>query len=293
MQLRKQIKGIQSNNFDLLEAGPMQIARIPESIEINSAVDQDISDLRDKLNCIHDSAIDEINEYGIYLEMRDSHTDADEAQTQLDRDIDRAIMDEDIMAFRNKLNDISKQIVTIKAKPALRKYITYVTSAAAVVILLIAGTLILNLNSKSVDNQAYAGLFQPYEAVSVTRGPAEDEDKIRNTAIDLYNQGDFLQAGNLLDAIIEKGETSKLIRVYAGACALQNGDPDKGIEYLANWDATEPTFIDAQWFLAGCYLNKNEWEKALGILEKLVSDEYFKNYPYPAEKLVRKLHRQH
>jgi tetratricopeptide (TPR) repeat protein len=314
MHLRKQIKSIQANNYDLLEAGPMQIAGMPESMEVKTGTDRDINDLRDKLNRIHEAilnnesdtgmdstldehfqtvpdAIDEITEYGIYQEMRNDLAGTDGVPTQLDRDIGKAIMQEDVISLRNKLDLINKRVITTKtAKPVIRKYLVYASSAAAV---LIAGTLILNLNNKAGDSKAYAGLFQPYEAVSVTRGPAGNEDKIRNTAIELYNQGDFLQAGNLLDAIIENGETSKLLRVYAGACALQNGDPDKGIKYLANWDETEPTFIDAQWYLAGCYLNKNEWEKALGILEKLVNNDYFKNYPYPAEKLIRKLHRQH
>jgi len=157
---------------------------------------------------------------------------------------------------------------------------------------MIGGTMLFRQSSFNSTDSGFTGLFQSYEAVSVTRGTADNEDKIRNTAIELYNEGDFVQAGNLLDAIIETGEASQLIRVYAGACALQNGDPDKGIRYLSDWDPTEPTYIDAQWFLAGCYLDKNERGSALAILEDLVKNESFKKYSYPAEKLIRKLHRQ-
>lgn len=288
MQLRQQIKGIQIENTDILEAGPMQIAWMPEIAGIQEGCNRDFNDSLAELNEVHAADSNQRSDAGI--EMLEEET----LQTHFQKGIDKAILQEDIMALRTKLNQISKRyFAATRSTPTLRKYFIYASSAAAAVIMLITGTIALKLSSNSGTDQAYAGMFQTYEAVSVTRGPAENDDKIRNAAIELYNEGDFVQAGNLLDAIIENGEASQLIRVYAGACALQNGDPDKGILYLANWDKTEPTYIDAQWFLAGCYLYKEKWEKALGILEDLVKIESFQKYTYPAEKLIRKLHRQH
>ncbi|MFH0761701.1 MAG: hypothetical protein V2A67_09395 [Bacteroidota bacterium] len=288
MQLRRQIKGIQAKNSDLLDAGPMEVARIPELVELHKGINLDIIDSLDELSEIPTAGSNQGADEGFGMNEEEL------SQAHLHKDVNKAIMQEDVMALRTKLSQISKLIFAARrSTPTLRKYIIYASSAAAVVIMLITGTVILKQSSNSGTDQAYAGLFQPYEAVSVTRGPAENVDIIRNTAIELYNEGDFLQAGNLLDAIICNGETSKLIRVYAGACALHNGDSDKGINYLANWDRTEPTYIDAQWFLAGCYLDKKEWGKALSILEDLVKNEYFKNYTYPAEKLIKKLHKQH
>jgi len=299
MRLRQQIRDIQVKNLDILEAGPMQIARFTNSQEQAAELDQDIANLRTKLDHIHDRVgttdnQEESSEYGVYLEVRESLADEKESGTQLDLEIETAILEEDIMILRSKLDEISKQVIPTKTvQPRFRRYIAYVSASAAVLVLLVAGALILNFSKNSFDSSSYVGLFKPYEGVSVTRGPAEEEDKIRTTAIELYNQGEFLQAGNLLDVIIKNGETSKLIRVYAGACALQNGKPDKGINYLSGWDETEPTYFDAQWYLAGCYLLKDEWEKALAILERLVNDDNFKNYPYPAGKLIKKLQKNY
>lgn len=288
MQLRQQIKGIQTENTDILEAGPMQIAWMPEIAGIEEGINRDFNDSLAELNDVHAADSNQKSDAG--LEMLEEEA----VQTPFQMGVNKAILQEDVMALRTKLNQISKRyFAATRSTPTLRKYFIYASSAAAVVIMLITGADALKQNSRSGTDQAIAGMFQTYEAVSVTRGPAENDDKIRNTAIELFNEGDFIQAGNLLDAIVENGEPSQLMRVYAGACALQNGEPDKGILYLANWDQTEPTYIDAQWFLAGCYLYKDEWEKALGILEDLVKNESFQKYTYPAEKLIKKLHRQH
>lgn len=287
MDLRQQLKNIQAQNTDILEAGPMQIAPM-KMTNLHEEKERNFKDVLEQCHEVLASGLDQRPDAELEL-IEDVKT-----ESSFEKGVNKAILQDDIMALRVRLHQISKlYLAPQRSTPSLRKYLIYASSAAAVVIMLIAGTLTLNQRSSSGTDQAYAGLFQTYEAVSVPRGPVETSEKIRNTAIELFNDGDFVQAGNLLDAIISNGETSRLIHVYAGACALQNGDPDKGIHYLADWNPTEPTYIDAQWFLAGCYLSKNEPEKALSILEELIKNESFKKYSYPAEKLVKKLLRQH
>jgi predicted Zn-dependent protease len=287
MQLRKHLKDIRDRNPEILEAAPMQVSRVTETPDSTNIINLDFHDSLNELNRAYSTVSHPLSQTDSeWTEDADSHSSLQFA-------IDKAIMQEDVMALRTRLTQFSKRFFSTKrSTPQLRKYLIYATSAAAALIMMIGGTMLFRQSSFNSTDSGFTGLFQSYEAVSVTRGTADNEDKIRNTAIELYNEGDFVQAGNLLDAIIETGEASQLIRVYAGACALQNGDPDKGIRYLSDWDPTEPTYIDAQWFLAGCYLDKNQRGSALAILEDLVKNESFKKYSYPAEKLIRKLHRQ-
>jgi len=311
MQFRRQLETIGAENQDLLSTSPMEVVTFPEP-EVNRAImDQDVIALRNQLNRIHSGIMEELeaagtpgyagidgaiinqdaltlqNELKSFIERRESGADQP-ADDKLILEIDKAIMQEEVMELRDKLVSIGEKVTGVKTMvPQKTSVLTIVTRAAAILIFLVAGGIfLLQMNGSSTS-----GMFDNYSSRSVTRGTVDNSDKIFNVALGLYDKGDYKGAGNLFDGLLENEDAPVIMKVYAGHCALENGDPDKGINILSTIPQDEPVYIDAQWFLAGCYLRKEQTAEAKQILENLSTTEKIENYPYPIEKLLKKLQR--
>jgi tetratricopeptide (TPR) repeat protein len=310
MQFRRQLETIGAENEDLLRTSPMEVVMFPEP-EVNLAImEQDVIALRNQLNKIHTGIMEELeaervpgyagiddaiinqdalalqNELKSFIERRESGDPQLQSNDNLDIEIDKAIMQEEVMELRNKLVSISEKVTGVKViAPQKTNVLTMVTRAAAVLVFLVAGGIFL----LQMNNSSTSGMFDNYVSRSASRGPAVADEKIVNVALGLYEKGEYQGAGSLFDGLIENPEAPAILKVYAGHCALENGDADKGIRLLSTIADDEPFFIDAQWYLAGCLIRKDQTAEATQILEKLSQTEKIENYPYPIEKLLKKL----
>jgi hypothetical protein len=317
MQFRKQLEIIEANNPDLLEASPMEVASFFEPEVDRAILEEDVISLRNQLNRIHASIIDNIDASEIpgYTNLEEAIVNQDAVVLQaelkefnnsrlamtlpeelesnkLSREIDRALLEEDVMELREKLevigNKVTEKTIEVNSR---RRVLTTITSVAAVLTFVLAGTFVLMQNSNIAGNQRFTGMFENYTSISESRGPVDAVDKITNSAVQLYNDKQYLLGGSLFDGILEQNDTDEVLKVYAGHCALENDDPDKGIRYLSSITPEAPTYIDAQWYLAGCYLRKDQPSVALDIIDKLSKNENIDRYSYPIEKLLKKLRR--
>ncbi|HBB92736.1 MAG: hypothetical protein A2X22_04505 [Bacteroidetes bacterium GWF2_49_14] len=316
MQFRKQLEMIQTDNPDLVKDSPMEVARFFEP-EIDRAIlEEDVMSLRNQLSRIHASIIDDVDASEIpgYAIIEEAIINQDAVVLQaelkeftnsrlsgalpeelegikLSREIDQALLEEDVMELREKLTAIGDQVTgKTLVVSSRRKIITTITSIAAVLTFLISGTIVLMQNPTISGNQRLSGMFENYGSISESRGPVDAVNKITNTAVHLYNNKQYPLAGPLFDVYLEQNDSDdEVVKVYAGHCALETNDPDKGIRYLSSITSEAPAYIDAQWYLAGCYLRKDQPAVAIDIIEKLSKNDKIDRYPYPIEKLLKKL----
>lgn len=298
LSFRRQLERIGIKNSELIQSAPMVIAE-DLNPEVDQAIlEQDIMALRDQLNRIHTSVIEEADlvavngdssaiEEFVHAELQN----VDYESSQFMQDVDQSIMQEDVMSLRSKLNEIGNRTVTTKKTTTVRrKVLAYASTAvAAVFVLLVAGAIFLNQTSGTISSdRMISKYFQSYDGIGNKRGPSEDGNRVIELGIQKYNKGEYVNALELFEACISVENRNETILLYAGSSALLTNDPDKALRYFEHWDENSPVFEQVEWYSAGCYLKKNENEKAKAILNKISLDPEH-NYFNEASEILKKI----
>ncbi|MDD4645787.1 MAG: hypothetical protein PHY99_07345 [Bacteroidales bacterium] len=315
INFRLQLEKISNDNSALAQVAPMVIAEeLPPDMD-HAILEQDIMALRDQLNRIHTVVIEEVDPFEIpeysgveqailqqdslklnqelyaYEELiKSDGNQIDDESILLSHDIDRAIMQEDIMSLRATLNDLGDGMVNSKKKISLPKRTFAISTAiAAVFVLLFAGSLILNQNSGSIGSErSFNKYFQSYDGIGNKRGPSEVGNRIVELGIQKYNKGEYANALELFEACISDDNKTETVLLYAGSSALLTGNPGKALGYFSNWDENSPIFEQVQWYTAGCYLKQKDMEKTKAILKK-ISEDPENTYYNEAIELIKKI----
>lgn len=300
LNFRLQLKKIGRNNSELVHAAPMVIAEAPTPEIDHAILEQDVMALRDQLNRIHTSVIEEVDPIEIEGYSGIEHAILNQDSLALNRElgvfedivsgnqliqggelsllnqkVDKAILQEDVMSLRGTLSEIGEMAVASKKTISIqRKVITYASSAvAAVFILLIGSAILFNQNSGSLNSErTFSKYFQPYDGIGTKRGLSEESDGVIQLGIEKYNKGEYANALEVFDACISNDNRSQTVLFFAGSSALNLGDPDKALSYFANWDVNSPVIEQVEWFTAGCYLKKGDFESLRAILKKISED---------------------
>ncbi len=301
INFRLQLERIGIKNSELVHSAPMVLTE-EFTPEIDKAIlEQDIIALRDQLNRIHNSFNEEVISADELLEF--AQTDLsnlsdtykhDSNLSGLIQDIDKAIMQEEVMSLRSKLEKIGeasfsgRKIVTLR-----RRMITYASSAiAAVFLLVVGGAIFLNQQSSLslTSERTFARYFQSYDGISNRRGPSEDGKSVIELGIQKYNKGEFADALAVFEACMSDNNSNQTVLLYAGSSALFIGDPDKALRYFDKWDSNAPYYDEVQWYTAGAYLKKNDVTKAKTILAEIASDpghDYYKKANYVLKSVTK------
>jgi tetratricopeptide (TPR) repeat protein len=315
LNFRIQLEKISAENAELVRATPMVIAEELTSEIDHAIIEQDVMALRAQLNRIHTSVMEEVDpveimgysaieqailnqdsqalnrELGVFEElMLNDKIVQDNELFHLSQNVDRAILEDDVMNLRTTLNELGKRAVPGRRTiPIRRKVITYASAAVAAVFLMVIGSsLFFNANSGTLtSDRVFSKYFQAYDGIGNKRGPSEESDRIIDLGIQKYNKGEFANALELFEASMGNSHTNETILLYAGSSSLITGDPDKALRYFANWDENSPIFEQIEWYTAGCYIKKNDLEKAQAILKK-ISGEPEHNYYTQATVILQK-----
>lgn len=317
LNFRLQLEKIGINNSKLIQSAPMIIADEIPDID-NAILEQDVMALRDQLSRIHTSVAEEIDpvmipgyqgierailnqdptalnrELNAFDELVMSDSSEDEAfMAELSQEIDRAIMQEDVLALRSVLDEIGQRAIPSKRVIPLRKKVLAITSTAvaAVFICVFAGTMLLNNTAGSLTSErTFSKYFQPYEGIGTKRGASDDTNQYIELAFHQYNSSQFADALPLFEACLNDPANEarrEVLALFAGSSAMQTGDIDKAIGYFENWDSNSPNINQVEWYLIGCYLRKGDLDKAKSLATK-VSQESDHSFKSNAGTLLKK-----
>lgn len=156
-------------------------------------------------------------------------------------------------------------------------------AAASVIIFFTAGYLLFFMAPEPQD--LYVRYYEPYPAVSIQRGKA---DQVSNPLM-LYSRGHYEQAIEAFTAS-PIPDDKPLHYLYLGNAWLQVNDTDKAIQtFNILKDVTDDQILQqhAQWYLAMCYLKKEDMEKTKAILKEIIAGQSI--YTRQAEELYEKL----
>jgi len=192
----------------------------------------------------------------------------------LRKDINDAIIEEDIIGLRNNLNEI------VNIQPTFVKKINnpFIYSAIAAVIILIvviANIYIFPLGQMD-KNEVFQSYYTAYPAIMSFRSPVDQTEieKILYEAFNYYDDGKYGMASKYFKQVLEKDSTNYMSQFYLSICEIEKNNLSEAEEYLNDLILKKNHILweQSHWYLALVYLKQNEIIKAENILKKIVNE---------------------
>lgn len=276
--------------------------------EIDMAIaESDIMGLRASLGEImgvetsHTRSVNEIDDY-ITGSLDDSELASFEdellsnpglvAEIKLNKEINEAIGEDDVMALRRSLQSIrhdetqnDKEQRGFSA-PRRKQYMWY--AAASLALLLAIGGLIRTKNY--TNTQVYAEFYQPYSGLSnISRSAASNNGELMNQAVVNIESGDNKAALSQLSQILSKDSENYTANFYSGLAYQADDENTKAIEAFNKViQHGDNLFVEqSEWYIGMCYLNNEERDKAIAQFRKIVAENGY--YSSQARSILNRL----
>jgi hypothetical protein len=274
-----------------------------------AGAETDIMNLRASLNEIqknefhsHTSSIEEIENY-INNELSEEELASFEAELtsnyslneeiKLIKNIDKALIESDVMQLRSKLQGIAHQIASEKrtersfsGKIRLRSAVV-ISSIAASLILLLGITGLLSRHSSQED--IYQKFYNRYETAGIVRAASLSADQTLSIALQKFDNKEYKAALDLFAEVISNDQSNMAGHFYSGVALQETGKYQNAIQqYQTVITNKDNLFMEqAQWYIGLCYLQSNENKKAYKIFRKIATNEGF--YQQKADAILQKI----
>jgi hypothetical protein len=211
-------------------------------------------------------------------------------ELELRERLNEAIRETEILDFRKQLDLVFETSGVETEKGHAQKYSRrrLVLSLSAGLIILI-GILVVSPYRNLDNKELYKKYFKPAEAGYTFRSEGKSGDIDLQTAMQLYESGNYGQALVLFEKILTADSSRIGLNLYSGISQM-------GIEKFQDANNSFHKIIDnnyilyleqAEWYLAFCYLMTDNLEKAreqFAFIEK--HQGYYKNQ---AKKILRRI----
>ena len=201
---------------------------------------------------------------------------------------DVILKDKNVMSLRNKLAEIEKQRKKIQPEKVSRQTV-YTRYAAVFAGLILIGSITLfsgkTLNSEKIMKQYY----KAYEPPTSQRSVQSIADPDFTLALEFYNTHDYEKAAILFNKVLETKPNDMQIVLLKGVSNFEEKKyPEAKQSFGKVIEDKDNLYIDqAQWYLALCYLNTNETEKAKQLFRIIETERGI--YKNDAKKIIRGL----
>ena len=288
--------------------------QLAKDIELYSELDKataenDIMDLRANLEQISNTETsttrktEEIDQY-INNELTNEELSSFEselttnidlaAELDLNKDIDKALQEEDIMGLRAKLENISNEVIKEKRKersfaaiPSTRMAIAAV-AASLMLILSIAGV-ISRSNRADSETELYSQYYDTYQATGIFRSGDANLDTKLTKALTKFNSQEYETAITLFNEVLEQDVNNPVSNFYTGMALQETGKYKKAItSYQTVVKDKDNLFVEqAEWYIGLCYLQTENRKKAYKQFKQIANSESY--YSEKANAVLRKI----
>jgi tetratricopeptide (TPR) repeat protein len=185
------------------------------------------------------------------------------AETELRRNTDAILKEQDILCLRNKLSAIEKQReVGIPSKSGKKRF--QLGIAAAVTGLVLLGSIAL-LHTRSLSNDELVTKYAvTFEGVTSSRSLSDNGDNDYSTGLAYFNIKDFENAARFFSKVIKCDPGNMESTMYYGESYFEMKNYPAATESFDKVVANNDNLYieDAQYFLALCYLATDNDKKA-------------------------------
>ncbi len=209
-------------------------------------------------------------------------------ELKLRQNADEILRNRDIISLRNKLSAIEKER-SKKIYNKKRRTGTYLKYASAVGIAVIIGFIFIMPGKKLSSNEIMSRYYKTYDPPTTQRSAQINASDDFNQAIEFYKTHDFENAAVYFNKVIMQEPRDMYSTLLFGISKFEDQKyPEAKLSFGKVIDNKNNLYIDqAEWYLALCYINTGEKDKAVRILKKIKREKGI--YKDNAEEIIRKL----
>ena len=215
-----------------------------------------------------------------------------QAELKLQKELNEALGQEDILDLREKLNAIHEIVDPEPIHKRIKRTLSgnwAGIAAASAVILVAIGFLLSNfINPKQTADELFNQHYEPYVVPTNYRSAADINNVFHKALVEYKNQ-DYQKALQLFEKVLFEDESRMDVTLLTGISNLEienYNDANNSFQKVINHN--DNLFIEqAEWYLALCYLKTGEQEKAHLQFGKVITDNSL--YKVAAEDILNKL----
>jgi tetratricopeptide (TPR) repeat protein len=211
------------------------------------------------------------------------------AEVNLRKRTDEILKNQDVISLRNKLSSIENRRREASKAEKVPKKIRYIRYAAVFAGLILIGSLTL-FTGKSINNETIMKKFyKVYEPPTSQRSATSGTDTDFALALEFYNTRDYERAAVLFNKVLKtKPEDMEVVLLNGVSNFEEKKYPEAKQSFGKVIDDKNNLYIDqAEWYLALCYINTNETDKAKQLFKVIVNEGGI--YKDNARKIIRGL----
>ena len=290
-----------------VNAGLAEDLRLVSEVDL-AGMEKDIMDLRASLMSIQsvsDSGMVSIENIERYLDgdLTESEQVSFEHEISVSsslmeeialvRDIDNALMEQDVMQLRGNLQGISERASSEdRTERSLggririnRRFIIPVVAASFVLLLGISGLLSREAGSEEIYNRYYSR----YETAGIVRSSGQDADQTLVAAMQELDKQDYHAALSLFNQVLDRDASNMAGHFYAGISYQETGKYSNAVtEYETVIRNADNLFIEqAEWYAGLCYLQTGDTRRAVRQFRRIAQSDGY--YQPMAKDILRKL----
>jgi tetratricopeptide (TPR) repeat protein len=140
-----------------------------------------------------------------------------------------------------------------------------------------------------LNDRLYASYFKSYDGTTMVRSDKQNAPSEIQSAFNEYNKENYKQSWTMLKSISNSNKANAEAYFFRGISAMEINEMTDAIESFNNVVKNEASlYVDeATWYLALCYLKKDDSVEAITQLSKVVESN--SNHKDEAEEIIGKL----
>jgi tetratricopeptide (TPR) repeat protein len=210
-------------------------------------------------------------------------------EVNLRKRTDDILKNKNIMLLRNKLSEIEKTRKEVNKPVKSSKKSAYIKYAAVIAGLLFIGSITIFSGKHLSNAEIIKRYYKTYEPPTSQRSAQSGTDADFTLALEFYNIRDYEKAAILFNKILENKPNDMQTVLLIGVANFEDKKyPEAKQSFSKVINNKDNLYIDqAQWYLALCYLNTNDKDKAKQLLEVIGKEGGI--YENDAKKIIRGL----
>jgi TolA-binding protein len=201
---------------------------------------------------------------------------------------DEVLNNKNVISLRNKLSDIEKmRSARIPVKRTNKS--VYLKSAIIIAILVLTGSLTIFPGRNLTNDEILSRYYREYQPTSKQRSLEVKTNDNFTQAKEYFESHDYKNAALYFSKVVENNPKDMPATFLNGISNFEDRKyPEAKQSFGKVIDDNKNLYVDqAQWYLALCYLQTNENDKALKLLEIISNESGF--YSKDAKKIVRSM----
>ena len=209
-------------------------------------------------------------------------------EVMLRKQTDEILKNEDIISLRSKLAGIEKMRAAKIPVKNSRKTV-FIKYAAIIAVLILVASIAIIQGRKLSSSEIMTRYYTAYEPTSGQRSMQAKTNEDFTQALDYYQIRDYKNAAFYFSKVVESEPKDMYATLLNG---ISNFEDSHYIDAKQSFgkviDDNKNLYIDqAQWYLALCYVNTAETEKAIKLLNIIRDEGGY--YADKAKKIIKKL----